>query len=136
MFNRERLTLSLDASAVRLLVARGQRILRWGSILLPDGVTRNGLVVQPTAFGEAVANLVKKARGPRRKAVISLSGQRSLVRILRLPPVPPRMLDETVRRAARRESAAPQGSPGSIRDRPPGARVRSARCHRRWSTRP
>lgn len=107
MFSRERLTLSLEANEVRLLIAQGQDVLYWDRVSLPDDVLRNGQVVDPAAFGEAVADLIEEAGGPRRKVVVSLSGQRSLVRILKLPAVPPRLLDETVRRTARRELPLP-----------------------------
>jgi hypothetical protein len=107
LFSRERLTLSLETSEVRLLVARGQRIVRWGSIALPEGVVRNGQVVQPDAFGQVLAGAVKEVKGPRRRAIVSLQGQRALVRILSLPEVPSRMLDETLRRQARRELPLP-----------------------------
>ena len=103
MFDRERLTLSIEATELRALVARGQRLLRWGRLPLPAGMLRNGHVAQPTAFGQTVASLVEQVNGPRRRAVVSLGGQRALVRILGLPAVPSRLLDETVRRTARRE---------------------------------
>jgi hypothetical protein len=107
VFDRERLTLSLEATEVRLLVACGQRVLRWDRMALPAGILRSGQVAQPTAFGQAVANLIERAKAPRGKAVVSLSGQRSLVRILNLPTVPGRVVDETVQRTARRELPLP-----------------------------
>jgi type IV pilus assembly protein PilM len=107
MFNRERLTLSLEATELRLLIVQGQRVLRWERVPLPEGTMRNGQIVQPDAFGQAVAGLVEQVGGARRKAVVGLGGQRSLVRILTLPSVPPRLLNEAVRRTARRELPLP-----------------------------
>lgn len=107
MFKRRRLTLSFEAAEARLLVVRGQHILHWDQVSLPAGAVRNGQIVQPTAFGQAIAGLIEQAGAPRRRAVVGLSGQRALVRILRLPAVPPRLLDEAVRREARRELPLP-----------------------------
>ncbi len=107
MFGEKRLTLVLETAEVRALVVQGQRIRRWERALLPEGAVRQGQIVQPKAFGEIVAELVDAVKGPRRRAVIGLNGQRSLVRILDLPPVPTRLLDETVRREARRELPLP-----------------------------
>jgi len=107
LFGRERLTLSLETTELRLLIAQGQRILRWDRAPLPAGVMRKGQVVRPDALGETAERLIARAGGPRRSSVGSLGGQRSLVRILDLPPVPPRLLEETVRRAARRELPLP-----------------------------
>ncbi len=107
MFDRERLTLSLEATELRLLIVHRQRVLHWDRLSLPAGVARNGQVVQPDAFGQAVAELLERVKGPRRNVVVSLNGQRSLVRILSLPAIPPKLLDEAVRREARRELPLP-----------------------------
>ena len=107
MFGEKRLTLSLEPSEVRALVVQGQRVRRWERAALPEGVVRQGQIAQPRVFGEIVAELVDAVKGPRRRAVVGLSGQRALVRILDLPPVPSRLLDETVRREARREFPLP-----------------------------
>jgi type IV pilus assembly protein PilM len=107
VFERERLTLSIEANEVRLLVSQGRRILRWGSAPLPAGTMRNGQVAQPTGFGQIVRRLAETLDAPRRRAVVGLSGQGSLVRILSLPAVPTRLLGEAVRRTARRELPLP-----------------------------
>lgn len=105
--SKGRLTLNIETNEVRLLVAQGQRIVYWDSLPLPPGVMREGQVTQSETFGQAVADWLTRANAPRRRAVVALSGQRALVRILTMPAVPPRMLDEAVRRAARRELPLP-----------------------------
>ncbi len=107
LFRRKRLTLSLEATELRLLVVRGQRIVHWDRLPLPGDVVRNGQIVQPTAFGQAVVRQIEQAKAPRRKAVVGLFGQRALIRTLSLPSVPARMLDEAVHREARRELPLP-----------------------------
>jgi type IV pilus assembly protein PilM len=107
LFGQERLTLSVEADEVRLLVSRGQRVLRWDRARLPAGTLRSGQVVQLDGFGEVVSTLLEQIGAPRKKAVASLGGHRSLVRIISMPSVSSRLLDETVRRAARRELPLP-----------------------------
>ncbi len=107
MFERERLTLSLESTEVRLLIARGQQVLRWGRVPLPAGVVSNGQVAQPDVFGQVVGRRIKKISAPRREVVVSLGGRRAIVRILDLPPVPPKMLGEAIRRQAGREFPLP-----------------------------
>ena len=107
LFNRDIVTLNIEASEARLMVLRGKSITAWDGIALPPGALRNGQVVQPQVFGQALVELFAKARASRRDSVVGLSGQRSLVRILNLPPVDPKLLDETVRREARRELPLP-----------------------------
>jgi type IV pilus assembly protein PilM len=105
--SRGRLTLSLEPDELRIIVVRGQKLSRWHSKPLPAEVLRGGEVVQPLPFGRAVAALIEETGAPSRQVVVSLSGQRSLVRILTLPAVPPQMRDEAVRREARRELPLP-----------------------------
>jgi Tfp pilus assembly PilM family ATPase len=107
VFGRDRLTLSLETNEVRLLVARGRRILRWGSAALPAGVVRNGQIAEPVTFGRGLTKLLAQVKGPRRRAVVGLNGQRALVRILSLPEVPNRLLGEAIQREARRELPLP-----------------------------
>ena len=71
LFSQESLSLSVEADEVRLLVSRGQRILRWDRAPLPAGTLRNGQVVQLDAFGEAVSALLEQAGAPRKKAASS-----------------------------------------------------------------
>jgi type IV pilus assembly protein PilM len=107
LFARETVTLNIEATEARILVAQGKNIARWDSIALPPGSMRNGQVVLPQVFGPALVELFAKVHAPRRSSVVGLSGQRSLVRILNLPSVDPKSLDETVRREARRELPLP-----------------------------
>jgi type IV pilus assembly protein PilM len=105
--SRGRLTISLEPDEVRMMVVRGRGLSRWLSQPLPGDVLRGGEVVEPTAFGEALAAIVQEAGAPARQAIVSLSGQRSLVRILTLPSVPPEMQAEAIQREARRELPVP-----------------------------
>lgn len=105
--NHERLTISVEPTEVRLAVAEEEQILRWASAPLPDGATHNGQVARPTPFGEVVKGLVRELDAPRRKAVVSLNGRGALVRIIDMPSVPPDLLEEAVRREARRELPLP-----------------------------
>lgn len=107
VFNRERLTLSVEETELRALVARGERPLRWDYVSLPPDAMDEGLIVEPAVFARRVTELVDRVDGPRRKAVASIGGQGSIVRILDLPSVPAKMLDQTVRREAARQLPLP-----------------------------
>jgi hypothetical protein len=106
-FKRNLITLDIEATEARLVVFQGKAITWWGSIALPAGTMRNGVVVQPDVFGRALAGLFAQARAARRGVIVSLGGQRALVRMLSLPPIEAKLLAETVRREARRELPLP-----------------------------
>jgi type IV pilus assembly protein PilM len=93
----------VEDTEVRVMVVQAQQVLRYERLPLPEDVLLDGEVFQPTSFGQAVAGLIKRVGGSRKKVTVSVGGQRSLVRVLDLPSVPQRMLEDTVRRAARRE---------------------------------
>lgn len=107
LFKPRLAVLNIETTEARLMLVRGKRIERWDSVELPAGVIRNGQVTQFDVFSRALGELFTRLRAPRRGIVVGLSGQRSLVRILNLPAVEPRLLDETVRREARRELPLP-----------------------------
>ena len=103
---RKRLTLSVEATELRGLVAQGERIVSWASRPLPGQVVANGQIARPGEFGAVVRALVDKLEGPR-KAVVSLSARGALVRVMDMPSVPSDMMEEAVRREARRELPLP-----------------------------
>jgi type IV pilus assembly protein PilM len=107
LFSRDIVTLNIEAAEARLLIINRDRILHWDSIALPNGVLRSGQVAQPAELGRALNELLARRNTARQSTVVGLSGQRSLVRILNLPPVDAKLLDETVRREARRELPLP-----------------------------
>lgn len=107
LFKPQVAVLNIEATEARLMVVRGKSIERWNSIDLPAGVIRNGQIIQLDVAGRVLDKLFTSLRAPRRGIVVGLSGQRSLVRILNLPTVEPELLDETVRREARRELPLP-----------------------------
>jgi Tfp pilus assembly PilM family ATPase len=107
LINRDSVTLNIEATEARLLIVNAGRILRWDSIALPAGTIRAGQVAQPAELGRALSELFDRRKAARQSAVIGLSGQRSLVRILNLPPVDGKLFEETVRREARRELPLP-----------------------------
>jgi Tfp pilus assembly PilM family ATPase len=107
LFNRDTVTLNIEAAEARLMIVSAGRILRWDSIALPAGTMRTGQVAQPAELGRAVNELFDRRKAARQSAVIGLSGQRSLVRIFNLPPVEGKLFEEAVRREARRELPLP-----------------------------
>jgi Tfp pilus assembly PilM family ATPase len=107
LFSRDIVTLNIEAAEARLLIINRGRILRWDSIALPAGTLRNGQVAQPAELGRALNELFVRCKAARQSVVVGLNGQRSLVRILNLPPVDAKLLDETIRREARRELPLP-----------------------------
>jgi Tfp pilus assembly PilM family ATPase len=107
LFSRDIVTLNIEVAEARVLIVNRGRILRWDSIALPAGMLRNGQVAQPAELGRALDELFGRCQAARQSVVVGLNGQRSLVRIFNLPPVDAKLLDDTIRREARRELPLP-----------------------------
>lgn len=98
---------NVEADSVRGLVARGRRVTAWGAIPLDAGVVQNGAVVDGEAVAEATYRLLESlgARGGRLLA--SVTGQRSVPRILEFPKMESRLVGEAVEREMKRELPVP-----------------------------
>jgi type IV pilus assembly protein PilM len=99
----EVVTLSLEGSDVRLLSAEGSQVSLWAETKLAPGLVREGLVVDTAAVGKAIDELLTDYGVSRKKVVTALTGLRAIPRILTLPKIKANLLDDAVRREARKE---------------------------------
>ena len=99
----EVVTLNLEGSDVRLLVADGSKVSLWAETKLESGLVREGLVVDTAAVGKAIDELLSDYGVSRKKVVTALTGLRAIPRILTLPKIKANLLDDAVRREARKE---------------------------------
>ena len=116
------MTLYLEDTNIRLLIARGKQAERWASMPLESGLVSAGVIVNETQVAQKIRELLTtvhhiKTRttggqniqgsitgmfGGQDKIVVGLSGRDSLYRVLSLPPLPESLLGEAVRREAGR----------------------------------
>jgi len=79
-------TVDIDARAIRLLQVQGDRVERWATASLEEGVVEEGAIINPEAL-VAKVNRLKRASGITTGNVIgSVNGLYSITRILILPP--------------------------------------------------
>ncbi len=101
-------TLDFDGRTVRLLITRGDEVLHWASSSVSGELMNQGLINQPEAVAEEIGGLLGENGAPRRRFVTCLTGHRSASRLLTLPRMRERFLDEAVRRKAKQELPLPQ----------------------------
>jgi type IV pilus assembly protein PilM len=94
--------LNISSRDVKYLVARGNSVIDWGSLPLPD-VLRNGVIRQPELAGEQLKSFFASKKLPREKVVCSLNGLPFSYRFASLPRMAPASLNEAVMRVARQE---------------------------------
>ena len=107
MFSRKIITLNIESDSIRAVAIKGKTVIKWGSIPLEQGLVRDGLVLQPEAVSQAINNLLQELNINSKKVLLSITGLRSTFRILTLPEVKASMLEESIRRGAKREMPVP-----------------------------
>ena len=96
-------TLNIEADSVRLAVAQKGRILQWAEKPIEPGLIQEGMVTDPLALGTIIGELITTSNAPRKRIITALTGMRAIPRILSLPRIQATLLDDTVRREARKE---------------------------------
>jgi Tfp pilus assembly protein PilN len=100
-------TLNISATSIRLLCIKGRQVKNWASAPLAPGLVKDGLILQPKTVGAAIDTLFTPMKVPKKWVITSLTGLSFSYRILSLPRMKPTLLDEAIRRGARKEMPLP-----------------------------
>jgi type IV pilus assembly protein PilM len=100
-------TLNISATSIRLLCVKRRQVNKWASAPLAPGLVKDGLILQPKAVGAAVDALFTSMKVPKKWVITSLTGLSFIYRILSLPRMKPTLIDEAIRRGARKEMPLP-----------------------------
>ena len=96
------ISLYIDDNSLRLMVTRGERIKEWAYLPLDRGLVENNLVARQADLASRIKLLFKTLKITKKTVSVGLSGLHCLNRVITLPKLPREMLDEAVRREARR----------------------------------
>ncbi|MBM3156619.1 MAG: hypothetical protein FJ004_04975 [Chloroflexi bacterium] len=107
MFSRTVVTLNIESSDIRFLVVSGKRILDWGSIPLPPGAVKHGLITNAAEVGSDISELFAGKKIPRQGVAASLSGLRSTLRVISLPRIKAKLVDEAIQNECEKEMPVP-----------------------------
>ncbi len=100
-------TLYIDDTSIRLLVAHGKCIKKWADLPLEPGLVKNNVVIKEAEVAAKIKQLFKAQKVKARKVILGLSGLHCLSRPIILPQLPKVMLAEAVRREAKRALPVP-----------------------------
>ncbi|GAG99320.1 unnamed protein product, partial [marine sediment metagenome] len=95
-----------DAS-IRLMVTHDNRIRKWADLPLEPGLVKNSVVIKEAEVAAKIKQLFKDRKVKVKKVIVGLSGLHCLSRPITLPQLPKEMLDEAVRREAKRVLPVP-----------------------------
>lgn len=107
MYDRMCVTLNISSTSVRLLSVQGGKVRKWGSVPLPPGLVKNGLILRPKVVGAVIGALFKSTEVPKKRVITSLTGLSFIHRILSLPQMERASQSEAIQRAARKEMPLP-----------------------------
>ena len=103
MYDRTYVTLNISSTSVRLLSVKGRQVRKWGSVPLPPGLVKDGLILRPKVVGAVISALFKSTEIPKTRVITSLTGLSFIHRILSLPRIESDSQQEAIQRAARKE---------------------------------
>ena len=100
-------TLYIDDTSLRLVVARGKRIKEWADMPLEPGLIKGAMVIKEAEVVAKIKQLFKAQKVKSKEIILGVSGLHCLSRPVILPQLPRVMLDEAVKREAKRVLPVP-----------------------------
>lgn len=107
MFSPKIVTLNIESTDLRFLVAQGRRVVEWGSLPLEPGLVKEGLILNPTALSGVLSQLVAEQGVKGKEVIASLSGFQSLQRFSVLPRLPQQLMRDAISREMKRVMPVP-----------------------------
>jgi len=95
-------TLFIRDTSINLLVMKGRRVDKWGSLPLEPGLVSRGLILEEAQVAGKVKELFRRERVITKKVIAGLSGLNSLYRMITVPELPEAILPEAITHEASR----------------------------------
>jgi len=100
-------TLFIRDTSINLLVMKGEKVEKWASLPLDQGLVSQGLIVDEARVADMVKQIFNETGAKADKVITALSGHDSLYRIITMPELPDAVLPEAIRREAKRTIPTP-----------------------------
>lgn len=88
-------------------MAKGKRVIDWGSIPLAPEVVKDGFIADTAKVSSIINTLFLEKKMPKSRVIACLTGLRSVPRIFRLPKIKSALLEEAIQNEAEREMPVP-----------------------------
>ena len=107
MIGKKVVTLYIDDTSIRLLVAQGDQIKKWATLPLETDLVRDGVIVDKTKVAAAIGKLFKEQKVRAKKVIVGINGLHCLSQLITLPYLPRELFVEAVQREAERVLPVP-----------------------------
>ncbi len=99
---KKTVTIFLRDTNINLLVMNGKRVTRWARSPLEPGLVVQGVVREETQVADKIKELLHLQKIGANRVIAGMSGINSLYRLITLPEMPDTVLNEAVKREAKR----------------------------------
>jgi len=107
LFKRKLTTLSFEGHKIKCLTMRGREVQAWETITLPQSDMNQGIIREPQSVAGTVSSLFEKLEATKKNVVTCVTDHRSIHRVITLPNMKKRLLDEAVYRKAKQVFPTP-----------------------------
>jgi type IV pilus assembly protein PilM len=97
-----RVSLYIEDTEIKLLVTKGNKVVKWASLILDAGLVSEGVILDENRVAEAIKQLYKLKKVKGTKVFVGISGLNSIFRIISIPEVSKDLLLEAVSNEASR----------------------------------
>lgn len=101
------ITLDVEDNSIRVVSVAGSRVQTAASLPLEPGLVHDGVIVDPSAVGRRIGELIAAQGISDKKVVVSISGIHSIYRVVNIPKLPAKLMDEAARREMERLMPVP-----------------------------
>ena len=103
IFDNKYVAMDVTNSDVRVMSIAGNKISRWGSAPLPEGLVKDGIIQDPEAASVIMANLFESLKLSRNRVICTITGLPFLYRTISMPGKDKDLDRDAIARAARKE---------------------------------
>jgi len=100
-------TLDIEDNFIRMMVVKGRQVETAVSLPLESGLVHDGVIVNPIAVGMRIGELMAANGIAEKKVVVGISGIHAIYRVVNVPKLPKKLLDEAAQREAERVMPVP-----------------------------
>ncbi len=91
-------TLFIEDTSVKLLVAKGRRVEKWAALPLEPGQVSDGLIHDEAHVADRIKEILKQEKVSATTATVALGGFNSVFRVVSLPQLPEAIIPEATAR--------------------------------------
>src|SRR4030042_856542 len=100
-------TLDIEDTSIKIMSVKGRQVEAAASLPLEPGLVHDGVIINPTAVGQRISELMAAHGIAEKKVVVGISGIHSIYRTVNIPKLPKNLIDEAAPRQAERVMPVP-----------------------------